>query len=64
MVLLLAFTSIDQIAQIVMIIIAVILALFVARFLLRLAMRILTIGCGLIVLFGITVAALYYLGLI
>ena len=54
----------DQILWIVGLILIVIMVLIIIRFAISLVAKIITIGCGLIVLIGLVLAALYYFGYI
>ena len=54
----------DQILQIGLIILAVILAFVIIRFILSVAARVLTIGCGLLVLIAVGWVVLTYFGFI
>ena len=52
----------DQILWIVGLILIVIMVLVILRFAINLVAKVVTIGCGLIVLLGLALAALYYFG--
>ena len=54
----------DQILQIGLIILAVILAFVAVRFIFRVAARVLTIGCGMLVLIALGWVVLTYFGFI
>lgn len=54
----------DQVLWIVGLILIVIMVLIIIRFAISLVAKIITIGCGLIVLIGLVLAALYYFGYI
>ena len=58
--LLLALPSLDQIVQVAIVVLALILVLAFLRIVLQVAMRVITIGCALIFLLGLALAALYY----
>jgi len=58
--LLLALPSLDQIIQIAILVIALILVLVFLRFILQVAMRVVAIGCALIILLGLVLWVLYY----
>ena len=59
-----ASAAMDQVLWIVGLILIVIMVLIIIRFAISLFAKIIAIGCGLIVLIGLVLAALYYFGFI